>query len=51
MSDATTGGPPRLLSVGDIVVGPNELLGEWVAAQITSIDADWKKVAVLRSRH
>ncbi|WP_426004181.1 hypothetical protein ACPFL9_17540 [Paenarthrobacter sp. NyZ202] len=47
MSDTTTGGPPRPLSVGDIVVGPNDLLGEWVAAQITSIDANWKKVGVL----
>lgn len=46
MSD-TTGGPPRPLNVGDIVVGENDLLGAWVAAQITTIDHDWKKVGVL----
>jgi hypothetical protein len=47
VSPATSDGPPRPLSVGDIVVCPNDLLGEWVAAQITNIDPVWKKVGVL----
>lgn len=45
--DTTSAAPPRPVSVGDIVVGPSVLLGEWVAAQITSIDPGWKKVGVL----
>lgn len=47
MSPATPDSPPRPLSVGDIVVCPNELVGEWVAAQITNIDPAWKKVGLL----
>lgn len=47
MSATTFDGPPRPLTVGDVVVGPNDLLGEWVAAQITNIDPDWKTVGVL----
>ncbi len=47
VSPATLDGPPRPLSVGDVVVCPNDLLGEWVAAQVTNIDPDWKKVGVL----
>lgn len=47
MSPATSDGPPRPLSVGDVVVCPNDLLGEWAAAQITNIDPAWKKVGVL----
>lgn len=47
MPDTTAAVPPRPLNVGDIVVGPNDLLGEWVAAQVTSIDPSWKKVGVL----
>lgn len=48
VSPPTSEGPPRSLSVGDVVVGPNDLLGEWVAAQITNIDPSWKKVGVLQ---
>lgn len=47
MSATTSDGPPRPLAVGDVVVGPNDLLSEWVAAQITDIDPDWKTVGVL----
>lgn len=47
VSRATLDGPPRPLSVGDVVVCPNDLLGEWVAAQITNIDPAWKKVGLL----
>lgn len=47
MSATTSDGPPRPLTVGDVVVGPNELLGEWVAAQITNIEPEWKTVGVL----
>ena len=47
MPDTTAAVPPRPLNVGDIVVGPNDLLGEWVAAQVTSVDPSWKKVGVL----
>lgn len=48
MSIANSDIPPRPLSVGDIVVCPNDLLAEWVAAQITNIDPTWKKVGVLQ---
>ena len=47
MSPITSDSPPRPLSVGDIVICPNDLLGEWVAAQITNVDPSWKKVGVL----
>ena len=44
---ATSDGPPRPLNVGDIVVCRHDVLGEWVAAQITEIDPDRRKVGVL----
>ena len=34
--------PPRPLGPGDIVVGFCDELGEWVAAQITDLDPEWK---------
>src|SRR5262249_12408380 len=44
---ATSDGPLRPLNVGDIVVCRHDVLGEWVAAPITEIDPDWRKVGVL----
>lgn len=48
MPSVTPAVPPRPLEAGDIVIAPNDLLGEWTAAQITAdIDPAWKKVGVL----
>jgi hypothetical protein len=47
VSGAASDGPPRPLNVGDIVICQHDLLGEWVAAQITGIDPAWKKAGVL----
>ncbi|MEV0291877.1 hypothetical protein AB0H36_47835 [Kribbella sp. NPDC050820] len=47
MPSAKPAVPPRPLEVGDIVIAPNDLLGEWAAAQITDFDPSWEKVGVL----
>ncbi|MEI7057779.1 hypothetical protein WBG06_18280 [Nocardioides sp. CCNWLW239] len=39
--------PPRPLALGDIVVAPSELLGEWTAAQVTGFREEWKYVCLL----
>jgi hypothetical protein len=39
--------PPRPLGPGDVVVGFCDELGEWVAAQITDLDPEWKTAGVL----
>lgn len=47
VSAAPSDGPPRPLTVGDVVVCRNDLLGEWAAAQITDVDPGRKTVGVL----
>ncbi|MFD0902873.1 hypothetical protein [Actinomadura sediminis] len=39
--------PPRPIAAGDVVAAFCAELGEWTAAQIVGIDAEWEKAAVL----
>jgi hypothetical protein len=40
-------GPPRPIAPGDVVAAYSEPLGEWTAAQITDLNADWKTAGIL----
>jgi hypothetical protein len=39
--------PPRPLTPGDVVAAFCETLGEWAVAQVTDLDAQWKKAGCL----